>query len=313
ERRRSSRSRCWHAARLPASMQGTKTLRGIYAVMVVGAAASVAYFQARGANELVEASLMVPPRQRSPQAPLQAQPPTSPSPADVLPVSEAESQRDPVPEIPWADAPACDGFELSIVSQAADARSSAATVRRSGDSTGRLLYRGSQYDGLQLLRVGYDARGVTPAVWFHRDYQLCQLRMFSRPKAVRDTSQERAVLETEQVQHSEIRSVGPGSFQVERALVDRLMTDPAARDDAYAAFERGAGGTFALKLRRVRPGGWAHALGLRVGDRVTSVNGHELIDPRSAIEAYAALRMTTDLVLKLERAGSVETVQVAIR
>lgn len=296
-------------------MQGTQSLRWIYGVVVLGGIALVAYLQALGANRLVEAALMVP----------MLQPPTRPPPeaADIssppapAPPPLPEIRATGIPELRWMDAPECAGFELSTVSQAADPRASLATVRRAGEPAGRLLRRGSQLDGLQMLRVGYDARGVTPAVWFVRDESLCQLRMFSRSDAAAAPAKQTAVaVPVEQApapSPSEIRSLGPGSFQVDQSLVDRLMADPKAARDAQAAFERTPAGTFALKFRRVRPGGWAHAIGLQAGDRLTSINGYELKDPRHAIEAYAALRMTKDLVLKVERSGTTETIQVAIR
>lgn len=294
-------------------MQGTQSLRWSYGIVVLAAIALTAYLQALGANRLVEAALMVPRLQPSRLPP--AEPADISSQLDAAPPPPPpapEIQATGIPELRWMDAPECAGFELSTVSQAADPRASLATVRRAGEPAGRLLRRGSQFDGLQMLRVGYDARGVTPAVWFVRDESLCQLRMFSRSPA----AAERAQVPTEQAPArvpSEIRLLGPSSFQVDQALVDRLMTAPGATRDAQAAFERVGEGSYALRFRRVRPGGWAHAIGLKVGDLLTSVNGYELKDPRHAIEAYAALRMTKDLVLKVERAGKTETIQVAIR
>lgn len=292
-------------------MQGTKALRGMYAFTVIGATTLVAYFQALGANKLVEASLTVPLLQPPPTPAPPATPQHDPAPLPPLPL---------VPELPPADrpklvlagAPACAGLELKIASQAADPLASRATVRHTGGPSGSLLHQGSVFDDMHLLHVGYDGVGVTPVAWFLRGESVCQLRMFSRSGAPTPPT-EHATVPTEQTQRDEITPLGPNSFQVDRELVDRLLAAPGATRDAYAGFERGPSGTFALKFQRVRPGGWAHALGLRVGDRLTSVNGYELKDPRHAIEAYAALRMTNDLTLKIERGGRSKTIQVAIR
>jgi general secretion pathway protein C len=291
-------------------MQGTKALKGIYSLTVIGATALVTYFQARGANELVEASLAVPllqPPSPSPPVELPEKAPVPPSAPEPPPVDR--------PKLVFAGAPTCAGLELKIASQAADPFASRATVRHTGGPSGSLLKEGSVFDDMHLVHVGYDGVGVTPVAWFLRGESVCQLRMFSRSGAP-VAPDDRATVPVEQAppsQHDEIAPLGPNSFQVDRALVDRLLVAPGATRDAYAGFERGPSGTFALKFRRVRTGGWAHALGLRVGDRLTSVNGYELKDPRHAIEAYAALRMTSDLTLKLERGGKVETVQIAIR
>jgi len=294
-------------------MQGTQSLRWIYGVVVLGSIALVAYLQALGANRLVEAALMLPMLPAPALSPPEpADTSSQPDPVPPPPAPAPEIHASGIPELRWMDAPECGGFELRTVSQAADPRASLATVRRTGGSTGRLLHRGGQFEGLQMLRVGYDARGVTPAVWFVRDESLCQLRMFSRaPAPVADAKAAVPVVPARS--NDEIRSLGPGSFEVDQAVVDRLMTAPGATRDALAAFERVGGGTYALRFRRVRPGGWAHAIGLQVGDLLTSVNGYELKDPRHAIEAYAALRMTKDLELKVQRSGKTETIQVAIR
>ncbi|HEY6726000.1 MAG TPA: PDZ domain-containing protein [Polyangiaceae bacterium] len=292
-------------------MLGTKALRGMYAFAVLGSTALVAYLQALGANNLVEASLMLPLLQPPPSPPLA---PPDPAPISAPPTPERPSVARPT--LVFAGAPACAGLELKIASQAADPLASRATVRHAGDASGTLLQSGSVFDDMHLLHVGYDGVGVTPVAWFLRDEVVCQLRMFSRAGPASGAREDRATGPAEQAptsQQREITRLGPGSFQIDRALVDRLLVAPGATQDAYAGFERGPSGTFALKFRRIRPGGWAHTLGLRVGDRLTSVNGYELKDPRHAIEAYAALRTRSDLTLELERAGKVETVQIAIR
>lgn len=293
-------------------MQGTRALKVIYSLTVIGATALVAYCQALGANRLVEASLTVallqppapsPPAEPPDRAPTATFRVTEPPPADR-------------PKLVFAGAPACAGLELKLASQAGDPLASRATVRHTGGPSGSLLKQGSVFDDMHLLHVGYDGVGVTPVAWFLRGESVCQLWMFSRSGVAPAAHDHRATVPVEQPpppHHNEITALGPSSFQVDRALVDRLLVAPGATRDAYAGFERGPSGTFALKFRRVRPGGWAHALGLRVGDRLTSVNGYELKDPRHAIEAYAALRNTRDLVLKLDRAGTVETIQIAIR
>jgi len=295
-------------------MQGTKAQRGIYTFTVLGSTVLIAYLQALGANRLVDAALTLPVLQPPPTASAPFEPDNSTPPP--VPPPRAQPVEKPAPQLVFAHAPACAGFELKITSQTDDPYESRATVRHTGDPSGSLLQQGSVFADMHLIHVGYDAAAVTPVAWFLRGESVCQLRMFSRPPALPTAQAERAALPAEQAppsEHDDIRSLGPGSFQVDQALVDRLMSAPGATRDAQAAFEKGAGGKYALRFRRIRPGGWAHALGLQVGDLLTSVNGHELKDPRHAIEAYAALRMTKDLVLKLERSGKLETIQIAIR
>src|SRR5688572_20964692 len=115
-------------------MLGTKALRGIYAFTVIGATALVAYFQALGANKLVEAALTVPLLQPPPPA----SPVEAPDPAPPPPAPAPEAPRADRPKLVFAGAPACAGLELKIASQAADPFASRATVRHTGGPSGSL-------------------------------------------------------------------------------------------------------------------------------------------------------------------------------
>jgi general secretion pathway protein C len=275
----------------------------------VGGIASSAYFHAFGLTQLMSGAGTLPSFARTAVAgaPSPLPLPAKTSASSVLPHHEALA-----PSL--RDAPECPGFELSIVSEAPDAYASLASVRRAGDSRGRLLREGSRFGELALVHIGYDARSAAPLVWFRQNDELCQLRLFSRPRPGQPVSREELVVVERAPDRwqNQIRSLGPHSFQVDRAFVERLLQDPATPREAQAVLRTVDGRVVGFELRRLRPGGWASALGLQVGDRLTKINGYDLTSPARAIQAYAVLRRAKTLDITRERAGQRETIHVEI-
>ena len=289
-------------------MYGVNVWKWTYALALVGAIAASAYFHAFGLTRLLSGGGVLSPFARagvegSPSVPTLAG-------ASEAPALLPREALDPS----LRDAPECPGFELSIVSEAPDAYASLASVRRAGDSTGRLLREGSQFGELALVHVGYDARAAAPAVWFRRNEELCQLRLFSRPRSGLRVSAEDLVIVQRPPDRwkSQIRAVGPRSFQVDRAFVERVMADPTTAREGQAVLKRVDGRVVGFELQRLRPGGWAAALGLQAGDRLTSINGYDLTSPARAIQAYSTLRRSNSLDLTRERAGKRETIHIEI-
>ena len=282
-------------------MHGVNVWKWTYAFALIGGIASSAYFHAFGLTRFMSGDSTLSSFARTDEAEGSPSVPAKASASPALPPS-------------LRDAPECPGFELSIVSQASDADASLASVRRLGDSTGRLLREGSQFGELALLHVGYDARAAAPAVWFRRNQELCQLRLFSRPRSGLPVSAHDLVIVPRPPDKwkSQIRALGPRSFQVDRAFVERVMADPTTAREGQAVLKRVDGRVVGFELQRLRPGGWAAALGLQVGDRLTSINGHDLTSPARAIQAYSTLRRSNSLDLTRERAGQRETIHIEI-
>lgn len=67
-----------------------------------------------------------------------------------------------------------------------------------------------------------------------------------------------------------------------------------------------------FRIVELRPGSVLARLGLRSGDVVQSLNGKDLATPEQAIDAYAKLRSTNQLELRLLRNGKPVTLQVKI-
>ncbi len=98
-----------------------------------------------------------------------------------------------------------------------------------------------------------------------------------------------------------------------RELVDRMLEDQAGMmRHARIVPESRNGSVIGVRLLSVPPGGYLQRLGFDSGDVVQTVNGHDVATPDRALEAYAKLRMTSDLVVVVLRGGLPHVLYFAI-
>jgi type II secretion system protein C len=99
-----------------------------------------------------------------------------------------------------------------------------------------------------------------------------------------------------------IRKTGPNSYELRRAVIDRVLAGGLARLLRVAPQPRDGEPT-GLRLLDVGRDGPFGAIGLRDGDVLLQVNGRSLATPDAALAAYSALRKEDHLWLAIERAG----------
>jgi general secretion pathway protein C len=68
-----------------------------------------------------------------------------------------------------------------------------------------------------------------------------------------------------------------------------------------------------LRISRARAGTLLHAIGIRSGDVVHSINDFPLTDPQRALQAYGRLRTVDHLAVSLTRKGQPVTIDIDIR
>ena len=107
----------------------------------------------------------------------------------------------------------------------------------------------------------------------------------------------------------------PGAVAVlERAAVDAAMSDLSALSRAARFVPSWVDGKAnGFRVFSVAPTGLVAQLGLRHGDVVQRVNGHELDSPARALEMYEALKAAPALTVDVLRAGRPTTLEVRIR
>jgi len=101
-----------------------------------------------------------------------------------------------------------------------------------------------------------------------------------------------------------IKKVRTNTYRVTRAGLDALLASsaqlrrgarivPAVRDGAPSGF----------KIYAIRPGSFYHAIGLRNGDELETVNGMAFTTPDRALEVYTKVRTAKRITLSLRRQG----------
>lgn len=111
-----------------------------------------------------------------------------------------------------------------------------------------------------------------------------------------------------------VRAKGSRHVVVERALVDRILANPArAARSARIVPSMRNGKPHGFKLYAIRSGSILAALGFRNGDTVTAINGLDVTTPDKAVEVYTRLRDAKRLDVALERRGKPIRLRIDIR
>jgi general secretion pathway protein C len=111
-----------------------------------------------------------------------------------------------------------------------------------------------------------------------------------------------------------IRAVGASSYELDRALLDQLLADPAemARGVRIVPAVKDGRAT-GFKLYAIRPASIYDRLGLKNGDLVTSINGVELDSAERALEVYSKLRAAGAVSVVVSRHGAPLTLNYSIK
>lgn len=104
------------------------------------------------------------------------------------------------------------------------------------------------------------------------------------------------------------------SCTVERAFVEKLLANPAqlAKQARIVPAVRD-GETKGYKFYGIRPGSLPKLLGIKNGDLLTSVNGHQLESLDQAMDLYNKLRRASHLSVTIERKGQVVQKEIDIK
>jgi general secretion pathway protein C len=111
-----------------------------------------------------------------------------------------------------------------------------------------------------------------------------------------------------------IKSTGENTYEIDRALVDKILANPmgvAKGARVVPAVQNGKPAGF--KLYAIRPNSVYSKLGLTNGDTLSSINGFELTSADKALEVYTKLREATSLEVEIQRRGKPMTLKYTIR
>lgn len=181
----------------------------------------------------------------------------------------------------------------------------------------KLVRVGDRFAGAKVAHIGFKR------VWLHGGDAWCQIDRTmpaarepagpaDRPAPVRPRPGAAARLPPDVA--SAIRQVKDDEFEIDRAVVDRIIEKRGDLMRGVQFVPKTEGGKpVALGLRGVREGSLLHVLGLRSGDELRSVNGFVLADPEAALVAYARLRTAEHLTVEIVREGRATSIDLHVR
>jgi general secretion pathway protein C len=108
-----------------------------------------------------------------------------------------------------------------------------------------------------------------------------------------------------------IEQVSADEVRVRRSTIDRVLASPFDYVKNIRIVPEIVGGSVAgIRLLGIGPGSLLAAVGLQNGDRLESINGFEVGTPEQMVTAYASLRTSPNLSLRVTRAGQTRTLDI---
>ncbi len=113
---------------------------------------------------------------------------------------------------------------------------------------------------------------------------------------------------------SGIKKIDDSTFEVDRALIDKLLANPlAASKGARVTPSIKNGKPNGIKLYAIRPSSIYAKLGLANGDTIHSINGFELDSLDKGLEVYQKVKDATALQVTVTRRGKPVTINYTVK
>jgi len=328
-------------------------IKKLFPVILGGLLAIIAYFQASGVVELIASKVLAVdeqslaatasrPRTATATRPTNLQKNARPiidnnlfdwevdlDPPPPPPPDAGVDEEEATPTIDLSnplEAEVCSDVSVRIVTESPDPTWSIAVLQAPGDDKPALRRVGDDAGGYEVAYIGFNRIEASPAVWLTKDATLCQALLFHReppaPKNTASTPEKPAAARPARGAPAipseisdKITKVSDTEFNVERAVVDHILENQADfMKSARIVPEKGADGkTVGIRLFGVRPETLLGTLGLKNGDRLETINGFNMGSPEEALNAYARLRTSNKLSIKVTRRGQPMSIDFNIK
>ncbi|MFO0673435.1 MAG: type II secretion system protein GspC [Polyangiaceae bacterium] len=208
-----------------------------------------------------------------------------------------------------ANAPACDGVKVLVITASSDPEWSFAAMQGTGENKTVLRRRGGEVGGKKVEYVGWDR------VWMSSGSTLCQAQMFKPGESDKPKATTPAVAEAPapsrggappvgEEYKKGIQKISANEYNVDRGVVDKILENQAdLMRQARIVPEQENGKIVGIRLFGVRSDTLLGVLGMENGDRLQAINGFEVASPEKALEAYARLRTADKLTVQVNRRG----------
>ncbi|MDC3959354.1 general secretion pathway protein GspC [Polyangium jinanense] len=239
----------------------------------------------------------------------------------------------PLPTHPLADPPCEVGMVTLIVWSEEDPAWSFAAI--AGPEGVHLHRQGDQLGSFQVAHIGPDR------IWLMREGRFCQIEVHDteRRKAMQGpppmnepprmtppmngngpqaappaTPGKRPKGQLPPHIAERIRQTGPNQYDIDRTVVDEILTNQAEYLQKVRVVPARQGDqTTGMKVMGVRKGTALDAIGLKHGDQLQRINGFEMTNPQSALEAYARLMSANQIRVDVIRNGQPTTLELNIK
>ena len=212
------------------------------------------------------------------------------------------------------DAPPCEDLRVVAIAASSDPEWSFAALSTAADPKGTLRRRGDTVGERRVEFVGWDR------VWMERGMTLCQVSLFQPKDAARGKTSTPAV-PTVVVASSVppaiakgIRKNGPGDFDIDRATLDKIIeSQHELMAQTRVAPDMIDGRVAGIRLMGIKPDSLLGLMGLANADRLEAINGLDITNPESALEAYARIRNTEKFAVRITRDGKPMTIDYKVK
>ena len=149
-------------------------------------------------------------------------------------------------------------------------------------------------------------------------YERCLADAESKGKGRRETprsskSSSKTVKDDDGDRSKGVTKVSETDYNIEGSEIDRVLnnlSEVATKARIVPSFKNGKPNGF--KLFSIKPGSIYSKIGLRNGDVIQSVNGHEMNSPDKALEIYQKLKDSSSITVDIQRRGRAMTMNYAI-
>jgi general secretion pathway protein C len=226
---------------------------------------------------------------------------------------------------PYED-PDCDVAKIVLIAASDDPQWSFAALAGS-DGKSMLRRQGDEISGYTVTFIGDQRspeqrqsgkRELFDRVWLTSSSGArCQIRVGGKaptakgPAPVKDKPKGGGVSKNIS---DKIHKVSETEFNVERSVIDSILENQAElMKSARIVPEKECDKVVGIRLFGIKPDSLLGTLGIENGDRLSSINGFDMSNPQTALEAYTKLRTADHLTVALNRHGKPTNVDFNIK
>ncbi len=205
------------------------------------------------------------------------------------------------------DVPRCDGASVMLISESDDAAWSFAAILVPGQKP-MLRRAGDELGGFKVVSIG------RTQVELESNGHRCRTTLGDPPPRMAAAPEIKAATGGDPTGlASQIHKISDTEYTIEKRALEAIVSRQAELMGSLRITPvRGEGGEVTgLRVRGVKPDSVLGTLGVKDGDQLQRINGYDLANPQSALEAYSKLQNADKLVLSLGRGG--KPMDIALR